>query len=272
MLQTAIDIATEAGQLLRQGQSEDFAFETKSSANDLVTEYDRRAEALIVERLRAAFPTHGLVGEEGASFQGSSPEGYRWYVDPLDGTNNYAHRIPHFAVSMGLFREDQPVLAVVHDPMRGETYWAEKGAGAFRDGKRLRVSQAATVGQAILASGFPYDRHHDPVDNIAQMALFLKKCQGFRRFGAAALDLAMLAAGSLDGFWEFKLAPWDVAAGVLLITEAGGQVTRIDGSPLGYLTQRNHIVASNGSLHAEMLEILQPSLTDKHVWTGDPVL
>lgn len=272
MLQIAIEIAAEAGRMLRQGQLEDFAFETKSSANDLVTEYDRKAETLIVERLRHAFPEHGLVGEEGASHKGSSAEGYRWYIDPLDGTNNYAHRIPHFAVSMGLFREDEPVLAVVHDPMREETYWAERGQGAFRNGKRLKVSQAPSVGQAILASGFPYDRHHDPVDNIAQTGLFLKKCRGFRRFGAAALDLAMVAAGSLDGFWEFKLSPWDVAAGVLLVTEAGGTVTRMEGEPLGYLTVRNNLVASNGLLHQEMLDILRPSLTEKHVWTGEPVL
>ena len=268
MLETAKAIAKEAAELLRQGQLESFIIDSKSNANDLVTEYDRKAEMLIVGRLRATFPDHSIIGEEGASFQGTSAEGYRWYIDPLDGTNNFAHRIPHFAVSMGLFRNDQPVLAVVHDPMRDEVYWAEKGAGSFRNGQRLQVSQAATVGQAILASGFPYDRHTDPVDNIAQMALFLKKCQGFRRFGAAALDLAMVANGCIDGFWEFKLASWDIAAGILLITEAGGTVTRIDGSPLGYPTEKNHIVASNGLLHQEMLDILKPSLTERHLWTG----
>jgi myo-inositol-1(or 4)-monophosphatase len=271
MLETAKAIATEAGHLLRQGQREDFALESKSTANDLVTEYDRKAETLIVGRLQEAFPEHGIVGEEGASVTGSSPDDYRWYIDPLDGTNNYAHRIPHFAVSMGLFRQDQPVLAVVLDVMREDLYWAESGRGAFRNGIRLKVSAAPTVGQAILASGFPYDRHHDPVDNIAQTGLFLKRCRGFRRFGAAALDLAMVAAGSLDGFWEFKLAPWDIAAGILLVSEAGGTVTRIDGSPLGRPTQKNHLVASNGLLQQEMLEILKPSLSDAHTHTG-PVL
>ena len=125
------------------------------------------------------------------------------------------------------------------------------------------------MGESILASGYPYDRHTDPVDNIAQTGLFLKKCQGFRRFGAAALDLALVAAGSLDGFWEFKLSSWDIAAGVLLVTDAGGHVTRIDGSPLGWLTQKNHLVASNAKIHQEMLYTLAPSLTERHLWTGE---
>lgn len=271
MLETAKSIAREAGELLRLGQLEAISIVSKSSTIDLVTEYDSRAETLIVDRLRDAFPEHGIVAEEGAAVTGTSSQGYRWYIDPLDGTNNFAHHIPHFAVSMGLFVEDQPVLGVVYDPMRDQLFWAEKGQGAYRDGQRLQVSSAPTIGQAILASGFPYDRHTDPVDNIAQMALFLKKCQGFRRFGAAALDLAMVAAGSFDGYWEFKLASWDIAAGALLVTEAGGSMTRIDGSPLGYPTQKNHVVASNGLLHQEMLEILKPSLTERHLWTGERV-
>jgi myo-inositol-1(or 4)-monophosphatase len=197
--------------------------------------------------------------------------GYRWFIDPLDGTNNFAHRIAHFAVSMGLFHEDTPLLGVIYDPMRQQMFWAEKGQGAYRDGRRLSVSESPHVSRAVLASGFPYDRHTDAVDNIAQMALFLKRCQGFRRFGAAALDLAMVAAGAFDGFWEFKLAPWDVAAGAVLVLEAGGTLTRIDGTPLGRLTEKNHVVASNGLLHQEMLDILQPSLTERHLFTGSAV-
>lgn len=271
MLETAISIAKEAGVLLKKGQSDGFSTDRKSSTIDLVTECDRAAETLIVGRLREAFPDHGIVGEEGSSVPGSSAEDYHWYVDPLDGTNNFAHGIPHFAVSMGLFRGDEPILAVLCDPMRGDLYHAEKGKGAYRNDARLKVSKAPSVGEAILASGFPYDRHTDPVDNIAQMALFLKKCQGFRRFGAAALDLAMVASGSLDGFWEFKLSSWDIAAGVLLVTEAGGRVTRIDGSPMGHLTEKIHLVASNGLVHQEMLDVLKPSLTSAHLKTGPAV-
>lgn len=268
MLEIAKSIAQEAGQLLRRGQQEQFAIDHKSTDINLVTEYDRKSEALIVERLREAFPEHSIVGEEGASFQGHVSEGFQWYIDPLDGTNNFAHRIPHFSVSLALFHRDQPLIAVVHDPMREQTYWAQKDSGAYRDDIPLQVSASATVRQAVLASGYPYDRHHDPVDNIAQTALILKKCQGFRRFGSAALDLAMVAAGSLDGFWEFKLASWDIAAGILLVQEAGGTVTRIDGSAMGHLREKNHLIASNGLLHQEMLDILTPSLTPAHLETG----
>lgn len=271
MLNTAKKIAREAGVLLREGQEKGFSLVRKSTEIDLVTEYDRMAEDLIVGRLKEAFPDHGIVAEEGSSVK-TDAEGYRWYVDPLDGTNNFAHRIPQFGVSMGLYKGPEAVLAVVYDPMRDHMYWAELGKGAYLNGAPMRVSQPKTVQDSILASGFPYDRHSDPVDNIAQMGLFLKKCQGFRRFGACCLDLASVAAGRYDGFWEFKLSSWDVAAGLLLVTEAGGRVTRIEGGPMGYLTERNNLVASNGHIHDEMLEILKPSLTEKHLFKGEIVL
>ncbi len=271
-LNIAKEIALEAAELLRQGQLKGFSLDTKSTSIDLVTEYDELAEKLIVERLRQSFPEHGIVAEEGSSAAGSGEEDYRWYVDPLDGTNNFAHRIPQFAVSMGLFKGDRPELAVVADPMRGELFWAQRGKGAFLNGERLKVSEAATVDRAVLATGFPYDRHHDSVDNFAQLQAFLKRCQGLRRFGACSLDLSWVAAGRLDGFWEFKLAAWDIAAGLLLVEEAGGRVSRIDGSPIGFPTKKNHVVLSNGQIHQEMLEILKPTLTEKHLWTGPSVL
>lgn len=269
-LEITKQIAREAGQLLREGQEKGFSLVRKSTEIDLVTEYDQMAEALIVKKLQEAFPDHGIVAEEGSSVK-TEADGLRWYVDPLDGTNNFAHRIPQFGVSMGLYQGPTPVLAVVYDPMRDHMYWAEEGSGAYLNGEPMKVSQATTVQDSILASGFPYDRHSDPVDNIAQMGLFLKRCQGFRRFGACCLDLASVAAGRYDGFWEFKLSSWDVGAGLLLVTEAGGKVTRIDGSPMSYLTERNNIVVSNGHIHQEMLDILKPSLTEKHLYTGEPV-
>lgn len=271
MLNLAKQIALDAGALLREGQEKGFSMVSKSSAIDLVTEYDRMAEDLIVGRLRESFPDHGIVAEEGSSVK-TDPEGYRWYVDPVDGTNNFAHRIPHFGVSMGLYKGSEPELAIIYDPMRDDMYSAQKGQGASLNGKTMRVSSTTTVRDSILASGFPYDRHTDSVDNIAQMGLFLKKCQGFRRFGACCLDLASVAAGRYDGFWEFKLSSWDVSAGLLLVTEAGGRVTRIDGAPMGFLTERNNIVVSNGLIHEEMLEVLKPSLTENHTYTGEVVL
>ncbi len=271
MLDIAKEIALEAAALLREGQERGFSLDHKSTSIDLVTEYDGLAESMILERLTRAFPDHGIVAEEGGAASGAQDTEYRWYIDPLDGTNNFAHRIPQFAVSMGLFRADLPELAVVADPMRGELFWAQRGQGAYLDGARLQVSEAPTVERAILATGFPYDRLHDPVDNIAQTGRFLKRCRGLRRFGACSLDLCWVAAGRLDGFWEFKLAPWDIAAGVLMVLEAGGRVSRIDGSPLGLPTQKNHIVLSNGRIHTEMLEVLAPTLTPQHLQTGPTV-
>lgn len=272
MLEIAKEIALQAGSLLKEGQEKGFSLDRKSSSIDLVTEYDQMAEDLVVGKLIEAFPDHGIVAEEGSSRECTSPEGYRWYIDPLDGTNNFAHHIPQFSVSIALYKEDEPIIGVVCDPMRGELFWAEKGQGAYLNGRPIHVSDAPTVEASILASGFPYDRHHDAVDNLAQLGLFIKKCQGFRRFGSCALDLSFLACGRYDGFWEFKLSSWDLAAGLLLVTEAGGQVSRIDGKPMGYLTERNHIVASNGKIHQEMLDIIRPSLTEAHLKTGPAVL
>ena len=272
MLETAKKIALQAGALLRKGQEEGFSLDRKSTTIDLVTEYDSMAEKLVVDQLVEAFPDHGIVAEEGSSRECRNPEGYRWYIDPLDGTNNFAHHIPQFSVSIALYKNDEPQVGVVYDPMRNELFWAGIGQGAYLNDRKLSVSDAPTVEQSILASGFPYDRHHDSVDNLAQMGLFLKKCQGFRRFVSCALDLSFVAAARYDGFWEFKLSSWDLAAGLLLVTEAGGKVTRIDGSPMGYLTEKNHIVVSNGLIHQEMLDILKPSLTEAHLRTGEPVL
>lgn len=271
MLETAKEIALEVGQLLREGQEKGFSLERKSTSIDLVTEYDEKAEELVVSRLTAAFPDHGLVAEEGSSRPCRSAEGFRWYIDPLDGTNNFAHNIPQFSVSIALYREDLPEIGVVYDPMRNELFWARHGEGAYLNDRKLSVSKASTVEESILASGFPYDRHHSEVDNLAQMGVFLKKCQGFRRFGSCALDLCSVAAGRYDGFWEFKLSSWDVAAGVVIAREAGGTVTRIDGSPLGYLTEKNHLVVSNGKIHKEMLDLLEPTLTPAHLKTGPEV-
>lgn len=268
MLEIVKEIALEAGALLKEGQEKGFHLDRKSTSIDLVTEYDQMAEELVVSGLVKAFPSHGIVAEEGSSRACTSPEGYRWYIDPLDGTNNFAHHIPQFSVSIALYKEDQPEIGVVFDPMKNELFYAQRGQGAFLNGKPIKVSDAETINDSILASGFPYDRHTDPVNNLEQLGAFIKKCQGFRRFGSCALDLSAVAAGRFDGFWEFKLASWDIAAGVVIAQEAGGTVTRIDGSPLSYLTEKNHIVVSNGRIHQEMLETLKPTLTPRHLETG----
>lgn len=253
----AVEIAVEAGQVLTEGLARGKEIARKSSQVDLVTQYDRLSEQLIVSRLQHFFPDHGVVAEEGGG--SVADEELRWYVDPLDGTNNFASRLPHFAVSMALYQGARPLVAVTYDPGRDECFRAVTGEGAFLECagecSRLQVSSTGDLLNAMVATGFPYDRHTSSHDNVEQLRAFLKRTRGVRRAGSATLDLAYVAAGRLDGFWEFKLGPWDVAAGVLLVIEAGGQVTSVGGSPVE-LGPRVSLVASNGSIHKPMLDLL----------------
>lgn len=258
----AVETAEAAGKLLKEGVRAQKTIIHKSTAVDLVTQYDEAAEALILERLRTHFPDHHFVAEEsGAS--GMSGNGqqspYTWYIDPLDGTNNFAHGFPVFCVSLALYEGERPLVGVIFDPLRGELFSAVSGQGAYlttQEGTtRLQVSQTDTLLGSLLATGFPYDRHTSDLNNIAQLAAFLKRVQGIRRAGAAALDLAYVAAGRLDGYWEYKLNSWDVAAGILFVQEAGGTVSGIDGRPWK-LSGKIALVASNGLIQKEMLTTL----------------
>lgn len=257
-LDTAVAVAREAGALLMDGFGREKEIQTKSSSVDFVTQFDLAAEALILARLQAAFPDHGFVGEEGTDEAGTQP--YVWYIDPLDGTNNYAHGFPVFCVSLALYEGQRPLVGVVYDPTRDECFTATAGGGAHllaRGGVQpLRVSQETTLALGLLATGFPYDVHTSPLDNGAYVGHFIKRAFGLRRAGSAALDMAYVAAGRLDGYWEFKVSAWDVAAGILLVQEAGGKVSRVDGAPLT-LVRKFHILASNGRLHDPMLAVIR---------------
>lgn len=254
----AAPLAIEAGALLREFYARGVATEYKTDV-DLVTEADRASEKLLRERLGAVFPTHGVFGEEGTRERMDAE--YRWYVDPLDGTTNFAHGFPVFCVSLGLehrpagLAEDadgELVAAVIYDPLRDELFAAEKGKGAYLNGRALHVSRTRTLGQALLATGFPSrSRHVNP--NVHFYHEFTMRSHGVRRAGSAALDLAYVAAGRVDGYWEFRLNPWDTAAGVLLVTEAGGTVTRFDGSP--FLLDSREILATNGPLLDELVPL-----------------
>ena len=256
----AAAIALEAGNLIRGLFERGVATEYKGEA-DLVTEADRASERLIVERLSARFPTHGVYGEEGA--RGQMESEYRWYIDPVDGTTNFAHGYPIFCVSMGLeYRpahlsadEDGQIIAgVIYDPTRNELFVAEKGKGAFLNGRRIQVSHIATVAEGLLATGFPSrKRHQNP--NIHFYHEITLRSHGVRRAGSAALDLAYTACGRFDGYWEFKLNPWDTAAGFLMVTEAGGMLTHFDGSPFQLASRE--ILASNGHIHSELIGIFE---------------
>lgn len=258
ILETAVATARAAGALLMDGFGREKEIQTKSSAVDFVTQFDLAAEALIMDRLRAAFPDHSFVGEEGTDEAGSKP--YTWYIDPLDGTNNYSHGFPVFCVSLALFEHQRPVVAVIYDPTRDECFTAIAGRGARVTGpagtRALCVSEADRMVHSLLATGFPYDVHTSPLDNAAYVARFIKRAFGLRRAGSAALDMAYVAAGRLDGYWEFKVSPWDVAAGILLVQEAGGMVTLIDGRALA-ISPKMHILASNGLIHEKMLAVIR---------------
>ncbi len=249
-LQTALDAAYLAKGIHQYYQEKGFTQSTKSTPTDVVTQADHETEAAIRELIAARFPDHVVLGEE----QGQDKEGtFRWIVDPLDGTVNYAHGFPFYAVSIGLEAHGEVLLGVVLDTARGDLFTATKGGGAFMNGRPIRVSTHSTLVGSLLATGFPYDVNKDS-ENVTYFQRALSKGLMVRRPGAAALDLVYVAAGRLDGFWEVKLNPWDVAAGWRIITEAGGTVTGIEGEP--YRLGNRYLVASNGLIHQPLLDTI----------------
>ena len=257
-------IAEEAGARLREFLAAGVETEYKGDV-DLVTVADRTAEKLIKERLSEAFPGHGIYGEEGTRERMDGE--FRWYVDPLDGTTNFAHGLPQFCVSLGLEQRlvqrqvqrdaalgtDQDgtlVAAVIYDPMRDELFTAERGKGAWLNGKPMRVSHTPELAEALLATGFPSRKRHDS-PNVHFYHEFTLRSHGLRRAGSAALDLASVASGRMDAFWEFNLNPWDTTAGVLLIEEAGGRVTDFSGGE--FKLDSREVLASNGLIHNELV-------------------
>lgn len=252
MLDFTINLARQAGHVLREyNRHGPGQINTKQSAVDLVTEADLASEQLILGALRRQFPEHAILSEEA---QGALPtRGPAWAVDPLDGTTNFAHGYPVFAVTLAFFMDGVAQLGVTYDPLRDEMFWSERGQGAWCNGRRLWVSSTSALEQSLLATGFQYDRATNPDNNLAEFSYFVPRTRGVRRSGSAALELAWLAAGRLDGFWEKGLNVWDAAAGEVLISEAGGRLTTYTGQPW-HPTKRN-VVASNGvhSLHAALL-------------------
>jgi myo-inositol-1(or 4)-monophosphatase len=264
----ATEIAREGGRRLREFLAHGVETEYKGDV-DLVTVADRTVEKLIRTRLGETFPDHGIFGEEGTRERLESE--FRWYVDPLDGTTNFAHGFPHFCVSMGL--EQRPahlnpeedgtlVAAVVYDPMRDELFTAERGKGASVNGRAIKVSATPELAEALLATGFPSRKRHDS-PNVHFYHEFTLRSHGVRRAGSAALDLAYIAAGRLDAFWEFNLNPWDTAAGILLIEEAGGSITDFSGNP--YRLDSREILASNGKIQSELVTLFEDMFAGRNL-------
>lgn len=256
-LQVAIETARAAGEILRTGLSQPHEIHLKGNATDIATETDAAAEKLIVERLQAAFPQHSILGEEGGAYDAEGAE-YRWVIDPLDGTTNFTHGIPHFSVSIALTDSNGwPVVGVVYAPLLDECFAVLKGHGTTLNDAPLYVSKTPILSQSVIASGFPYDKWHDTRNNVDHWGNFVVRSRGIRRMGSAALDLAYVAAGRFDGYWEQKLSPWDMMAGALLVQEAGGRVSGFDGTPEAIRATKPNLVASNTLIHEEILAILR---------------
>lgn len=252
MLDAAVELARRAGALVKSRYLLAHTEEQKGHAHNLVTETDHASEELIVGELSARFPTHGIRGEEG---RGAEGQHLVWVVDPLDGTNNFAHGFPVFCVSLACMRGDEVLVGVTFDPLRDEMFAGRRAGGATLNGTALRVSTRPRLAESLVATGFPYDKSTNPDNNLAQFVAVTPHVRGVRRAGSAALDLAYVAAGRLEAYWERGTAAWDVAAGILFVIEAGGQVTDYDGRPAQ--PDGGRFVASNGHVHDELMERLQ---------------
>jgi myo-inositol-1(or 4)-monophosphatase len=254
MLNVAIEAAREAGKFLKYSIGKVRTIETKKGEErNLVTEIDKTSEEKIISIIRRHYPHHAVLAEESGASE--SPAEYKWIIDPLDGTTNFLHGVPIYCVTIAVERKGEVIAGVVYDPNLEELFTAEKGSGAYLNGKRIRVSQVSDLIQSLLVTGFPYDIAENPDSAVEHFVNFLMEGQGIRRLGSAALDLSYVAAGRLDGFWEVNLNPWDMAAGVLLVREAGGKVTDFSGAPSSIY--RKQVLASNGIIHDAMLGVLK---------------
>jgi myo-inositol-1(or 4)-monophosphatase len=256
MVELAVACARQAGEIMLRNLEKPRSIEQKNSqATNLVTETDREVEEAIVGMIEHSFPGHEVLAEE--SGRRGRASDYRWIIDPLDGTTNYAHRLPLFCTSIALEYRGELVVGVIFDPTRNELYSAEKGAGSFMNGRRLQVSETRTLGESLLVTGFPYDVRAQSERLVKDFNAFLLEARALRRLGSAALDLCYVASGIFDGFWEISLKPWDMAAGVLIVQEAGGTFTDFGGKPSTIYNET--MLASNGKIHHQMVQVLERS-------------
>jgi myo-inositol-1(or 4)-monophosphatase len=254
LLQIAKKLAHDAGQLALQIQERGFKVETKGNHTNMVTEADKACEQLIIKTIKQNFPDHEILGEESGKTAGKGR--FKWIIDPIDGTTNFAHGMPIFGISIAVIEDGNPIIGIVEIPSLRETFWAQKGKGAFLNEQQIHVSKTHKVADALLATGFPYNRTGKRYEMAEKLFKeFYQPCHGVRRLGAASIDLCFVAAGRYDGFWEYDLKPWDIAAGKIIIEEAGGLVTNMDGSKLD--PKKEAILATNGLLHQEMLATIK---------------
>ncbi|WP_028561671.1 inositol monophosphatase family protein [Paenibacillus pinihumi] len=256
----ACRLAEEAGQYIRSRMDDRTNMEQKTNGSDLVTVVDKASEALLMERIQASYPDHWILSEE-TDGEGNSydklrgkPGGYGWILDPIDGTTNFIHGVPHFAVSIGIVKDKEPVIGVIYSPLTGELFAARKGHGAYVNGQAIRVGEEAAVGQALLGTGFYAGDWLPDSDALPEVARMVGRCRNLRMTGAASLDMCWVAMGRLTGYWHRGLHPWDSAAGTVIVREAGGTVTDYEGNP--YDMTQSTIVATNGRIHQELIQQL----------------
>ncbi len=253
MIEKVITIAKEAGELIRDNFLQSYEIDFKSNQNDLVTEVDKKAEELITNFILKNFPSHNLLAEEGGEIKNSSE--FTWVIDPLDGTTNFAHGLPIFAVSIGIQKKDKTIAGVVYDVMNNIMYSAESGGGAYANNTKIVVSNSNDLKRSFLVTGFPYNINENPFNALEKFTAFIQTSRGVRRLGSAAIDFCYIAKGVFDGFWEVYLHPWDICAGKLIVEEAGGIVTDFNGNKIDIFSQQ--ILASNKKIHDEMIEVLK---------------
>ncbi len=254
MINIAIEAAREAGKFLLENVGNVKNIERKiGQATNLVTEIDKHSEALIIKKIQQHFPAHAILGEESGAHEQKSD--YRWIIDPLDGTTNFTHGLPIFCVTIGIEYDGEIIAGIIYDPNRDELFSAEKGKGAFLNGKKIFVSKTDSLINSLLVTGFPYNVNENPQNVIEHFVNFLPKAQGVRRLGSAAIDLAYVACGRFDGYWEVILHPWDKAAGILLVKEAGGVVTNFANNVNDIIYNPNTL-ATNGLIHTKMLDVI----------------
>jgi myo-inositol-1(or 4)-monophosphatase len=259
MVDKIIDIAKRAGRFLKENEGKISEINEKGSFTNLVTNIDKGSEEMIKRFIMENFPSHGILAEESGALSPTSD--YRWIIDPLDGTTNYTHSYPVYCVSIAVEYKGEIVAGVVYDPNFDELFSAEKGSGAYMNGKKLKVTSVDSLERALLATGFPYDIRYNPFNCIQHFNEFLISAQAIRRLGSAALDICYVAAGRMDGFWEVNLHPWDTAAAVLITTEAGGKVSDFKGGK--YSIYQKNILLSNGLIHEQMIEVLKKNLKNE---------
>ena len=260
MLQVAVEAALEAGKYLKMNVGKIRHIERKAGQEtNLVTEIDKKSEHLIISNIKKHFPHHDFLGEETGAAEVKSE--YRWIIDPLDGTVNYTHALPIYSVSIGLEYKGEIILGVVYDPSLDELFTAEKGKGAWLNKKRIEVSKTTTLIESLIVTGFPYDVKEHPEPAVTHFRNFLADAQAIRRLGSAALDLCYVAAGRFEGFWEGVIRPWDIAAGALMVTEAGGKWTDFRGFPTS--VYKEDILTTNGLIHEQMIAVLKKGIREK---------